>query len=886
MDKTKNRVQSVVQRRYFPIVKRFNRRAAKLHFLFNRRSVFRYYHSPTNTFRPPLTNPSMEARSPSLKTQFKFWTHATRAGSHSHWVGLGIVSLLLVLVFPLRAQAAENPAATRFEETIQPILIDNCYRCHGDGIKKGNVVLDNFASGEALLASPDLWWSVLKNVRSGIMPPAGKPRPSDQEMGLLADWIKRDVFGLDPHDPDPGRATIRRLNRIEYRNTVRDLTGFDFKAEEEFPPDDTGYGFDTIGDVLSVSPLLLEKYMQAAESIVTAAIPTVSRLISERSYRGSEFRSTAGAGNGDRLSFYKQAKVSRLYTADHEGDYRFGLELAVDGAFTFDPGRCTVVFKLDDRELMREPFAWQDFKSYHYSFQQQLSAGDHRFSFEIEPLTPPEKKLSSLDFRIVSLKVQGPLDPKYWTRPKNYERFFPKDEPPPTDPERHDYAREVLGGFASRAFRRPVDERTLDRLVTIAEGIYRQPGHRFEQGVARAMVAVLASPRFVFRVEANESKPSPAASKHPYIDEYSLASRLSYFLWSTMPDDELTRLAERGELRNELARQVKRMRGDARSEALTQNFVGQWLQVLDVEGFTIDVRGVLRQDGGVRQRVILDTELRRAMRRETEMLFANIAREDRSLLELIDCDYTFLNAKLAALYGIKDVTGKEMRKVTLPKDNPRGGVLTHASILLVTSNPTRTSPVKRGQFILDNLLGTPAPPPPPDIPALEESKGDFKGKVPTVRELMALHRAKPLCSSCHARMDPLGLALENFNALGMWREKESGQPIDASGRLLTGESFQDVRDVKRILKDRHSLDFYRCLTEKLLTYALGRGLDYHDVETVDQIVERVNRDGGRFSALLMGVIESAPFQKRRDIATVAIGSTRTSKLNVENRVKP
>ena len=354
---------------------------------------------------------------------------------------------------------------------------------------------------------------MLKNVRAGIMPPAGKPRPTDKEVGLLADWIKRDVFGVDPQDPDPGRVTIRRLNRVEYRNTVRDLTGFDFKAEEEFPPDDTGYGFDTIGDVLSVSPLLLEKYMQAAESIVAAAVPTVSRLIPERSYRGTEFRNVDGRRNGDRLTFYKKAKVSRLYSADAEGDYRFALELAVDGAFTFDPGRCTVVFKLDDRELMRETYAWQDFKSYRYSYQEHLSAGDHRLTFEIEPLTPPEKQLSSLDFRIVSLKVQGPLDPKYWTRPANYDRFFPRDEPPQADPERRQYAREILGRFATQAFRRPVDDRTLDRLVAIAEGIYRQPGHRFEQGVARAMVAVLASPRFVFRVEANEPKASPSGHK-------------------------------------------------------------------------------------------------------------------------------------------------------------------------------------------------------------------------------------------------------------------------------------------------------------------------------------------------------------------------------------
>jgi hypothetical protein len=281
-----------------------------------------------------------------------------------------------------------------------------------------------------LLANRELWWSVLKNVRAGIMPPTGKARPSDREVRLLADWIKRDVFGADRLDPDPGRVTIRRLNRVEYHNTIRDLTGFDFKAEEEFPPDDTGYGFDTIGDVLSVSPLLLEKYMQAAESIVASAVPTVSKVVDERSYRGVEFRNAIGAGNGDRLTFYNKAKLSRLYSADSDGDYRLVLELAVDGAFTFDPGRCSVVFKLDDRELLRETYAWQDFMAYRYSFEQHLTAGDHRLTCEIEPLTPPEKRQSSLDFRIVSVKVQGPLDPKKWTRPRNYDRFFARDEPP------------------------------------------------------------------------------------------------------------------------------------------------------------------------------------------------------------------------------------------------------------------------------------------------------------------------------------------------------------------------------------------------------------------------------------------------------------------------
>jgi hypothetical protein len=797
-----------------------------------------------------------------------------------------MAAVLLLLIMSADSQGFENPALARFEENIQPILIDHCYRCHGADNRKGNVALDGFTSDQAVLESRVLWWSVLKNVRAGIMPPPGRPHPSEQEVRSLADWIKRDVFGADPLDPDPGRVTIRRLNRVEYRNTVRDLTGFDFKAEEEFPPDDTGYGFDTIGDVLSVSPLLLEKYMQAAESIVAAAVPTASRAMSDRTYRGNEFRNTAGGGGGDRLSYHTKAKVSRLYSADAEGDYRISVELAVDGPPKTDSGRCSAAFKVDDRELLHETFGWHDYKTFHYSYESHLSAGDHRLTWEIDPQTPSEQRTGVLDLRIISVKLEGPLDPQKWTQPKNYGRFFPRSAPPQAEADKRQYAREILSRFATKAFRRPVDDRTLDRLVDIAVAVYSQPGARFEQGVARAMVATLASPRFIFRVEGVEQNTERSVGKYPYVDEFALASRLSYFLWSTMPDAELTRLATQGTLRKNLGQQVRRMRNDARADSLTRHFVGQWLQVRDVEGFTINTRAVLRQDGVARPRIDLNTELRRAMTQETELLFGHIAREDRSLLELIDCDYTFVNARLAALYGLKDVTGKEMRKVTLPKDSPRGGVLTHASILLVTSNPTRTSPVKRGQFILDNLLGTPAPPPPPDIPSLEESKGEFKGKTPTVRELMALHRAKPLCNSCHARMDPLGLALENFNALGLWRDKENSQPIDASGRLLTGEPFHDIRDLKQILKERHRLDFYRCLTEKLLTYALGRGLDYNDVETVDQIVEQMDREGGRYSALLMGVIESAPFQKRRDVSAMAGGRAPQSDLNATSRGKP
>jgi hypothetical protein len=376
-----------------------------------------------------------------------------------------------------------------------------------------------------------------------------------------------------------------------------------------------------------------------------------------------------------------------------------------------------------------------------------------------------------------------------------------------------------------------------------------------------------------------------------------------------MPDDELFRLAEQHELRKNLAAQMKRMLADPRSEALVENFVGQWLQVRDVEGIDINVFAVLARDRGEertfnrnrkrfqelreipeekltpeqkkeieefraqfrnRQRnkpqVELDRDLRRALRQETEMTFAHILHENRSALELLDSDYTFLNERLAKHYGLTNlnISGAEMRRVSLPADSPRGGVLTDGAPLIVTSNPTRTSPVKRGLFILDNILGLPPPPPPPNIPNLEDSEKPVDGRQPTLREVLAIHREKPLCASCHNRMDPLGLALENFNALGMWREKERGQPIDAAGKLITGETFTDIREVKRVLTTKHRLDFYRCLTEKLFTYALGRGAEYYDTQTLDQIVDRLDKDNGRLSTLVTAIIESAPFQKRRN----------------------
>jgi hypothetical protein len=780
---------------------------------------------------------------------------------------------------PAQSPGAQSSAAVEsFRKEVLPILKEYCFTCHGDGNKKANLSFDTFKSDEELVGKRELWHAVLKNTRANIMPPGHRSRPSAEEQKILDRWIKYSAFGLDPNSPDPGRVTLHRLNRIEYRNTIRDLMGVDYETEKEFPPDDIGYGFDNIGDVLSFSPLLAEKYMAAGQKIVAAAVPIVARELPVKELPPKSIPKDNKATQQELIDFRnispyfaytKGGKLEYAFQVDKAGDYRIALEMEVRGYFDYDPYCIEVAFRLDGEEKMKVKHVWMGYKSFRYELTVSLQPGQvYQFELDGTPL-PPEKTAGGKKnagptvLQKIAVRLEGPRDPKDWPLVPNYERTFFRGEAPPGSAERQKYAREVLERFARKAFRRPTDDKTLDRLVNLAESVYKLPDKNFEQGVSQAMVAILASPRFLFRAEQADPK-TPKNAAIAYIDEYALATRLSYLLWSTMPDDELFRLAERGELRAKLDTQVGRMLKDPRAAELSRNFAGQWLKARNVDEAPLNAQVILKQEGST-AKVKLDGDLRKAIREETELFFDHVARTDRSVLELIDSDYTFLNEPLAKFYGISGVTGKEMRKVTLPKGSPRGGVLTHASVLMVTSNPTRTSPVNRGLFVLDNFLGSPTPPPPADldIPNLDEVAKKAKGES-SMRELMELHRSMPICASCHSRMDPLGLGLENFNALGMYREKEHGQPIDAAGRLITGEEFKSVNELKQILKESRRKDFYRCLTEKFLTYALGRGPDYYDVESIDRIVERLEREHGRFSALLMGVIESAPFQKRRN----------------------
>lgn len=824
----------------------------------------------------------------------------------------------------LATARAAATGAVEFRKEIEPILKEYCYDCHGDGADKGGVAFDEFNPDKDLNTSQDLWWRALKNLRADMMPPPKKPHPSAEQRARIERWITAQVFAADEKNPDPGRVTIRRLNRVEYRNTIRDLMGVDYDTNTEFPPDDTGHGFDNIGDVLTLPPMLLEKYLEAAQSIVGRTVPQAPRVVQEQVVPGKRFQTNEVVETGGRnrgggtmsLSFYSRAAVSNTFKAGQSGKYQLGVDLMVNERYVdnvFDYNKCRVVFKVDGKEMLQREFSWEGGRAYHYELETDWSADNHELKFELQPLTPDEQQTRTLSVQITSVTVRGPLAKEAWVRPKNYERYFPKEVP--TDVAgRRAYANDMLGKFATKAFRRPVDEKTLKRLTDLAASIYAQPGKTFEQGVSQAMVAVLASPRFLFREESVE--PGRATQGYALVDEYSLASRLSYFFWSSMPDDELFRLAGEKKLRKNLPAQVKRMMTDSKSEALVKNFTGQWLRTRDIESVTIDsrvvlgreerfnpelekarkrfnelrdkpddqltaaekeefekVRTVVRQRFRQPLRAELTPELRRAMRQETEGVFDYIVRDDRNLLELVDSDYTFLNERLATHYGITNVSGNEVRLVKLPPGSPRGGILTQGTVLAVTSNPTRTSPVKRGLFILDNIMGTPPPPPPPNIPPLEDSAGAIKDRPPTLRETLAIHRENPACSSCHNRMDPLGLAFENFNAMGMWRDQELGEPVDAAGHLITGEEFNGVAELKKLLAEKYATSFYRTVTEKMLTYALGRGLEYYDVQTVDQILSQLVKSSGKPSVLLLGVVESAPFQKTRTQAKGTTGKT-------------
>ena len=769
-----------------------------------------------------------------------------------------IAAVLLVLsglITPVRADEKAYLA-------IEPILVNYCFDCHGDGMDSGDFSMDDFESIEKHLDDFDVWFEIWKNVRSNLMPPAEKPQMKTEEKEKILAFIESNVFKIDRENPDPGRVTIRRLNREEYRYSVKDLLGIDFKVEDVLPVDDTGYGFDTIGDVLSISPLLMEKYLEAATLVVEEAVPTDGPEIAEFRFDTKAFRDERSKDwSVDWMPFDHARKMQAKPWVKFDGEYEVRVDFRIRGSDDASSNTATLKLGVGDNELAERKLGWDNSERITLKGKTSLTKGDGKlFWIATETGEPPLEDEEKLAIDVESIRIIGPLDGSQKEYPSSARHVFSEGAPPADEAHRDPYREAILRKFATRAFRRPVDEETLGRLVALARQVDQQPGNGFEDGVAEAITAILVSPRFLMRAEIQPEPDNPG--KIVPIDEYSLASRLSYFLWSSIPDEELLRLAGEGKLRENLRPQVDRMLEDEKSQRFVTNFVGQWLQARDVETQGFDERRILGERDLGKARKIFNGRLRQSMRLESEAFFAHVLHENRPATELLTASYTFLNETLADWYQVEGVKGSEMRKVDLPKDSKRGGLLNQATFLIVTSNPTRTSPVKRGLFVLENFLATPAPPPAPDVPPLEAS-AQGKNKELPLREILKIHAEQKLCASCHARMDPIGLALENFNALGMWRDDENGHDIDTSGQLMTGEKFKDARELSSILATARKGDFHRAITEKLMTYAVGRGVEYFDAPTIDGVVSAAEKEGGSLRHILYGIIESAPFQKRR-----------------------
>ncbi len=738
---------------------------------------------------------------------------------------------------------------------IRPLFEKYCGDCHIDTVK-GGLDLDQYPDAQSVKANRPVFEAILKNVEGGIMPPENKPQPTPEERFRLVGWLKGELYACDCTRPDPGRVTLRRFNRTEYNHTIRDLVGVDLRPADDFPEDDTGYGFDNIGDVLSLPPVLMERYLAAAEKVLDAAIITGPRPPTVRKIEPAAMTGGAVSEFGSRV-LASQGEIAASVELPEAGEYRLQVRAFGDQA---GPERVKMAVGVDERALGTVEVKARRRAPEDHDFKLALDAGTHRlraaFLNDYYRADDPNPNNRDRNLHLVHFELTGPFTTNWPPLTAAHRRIFIAQPSAPTPEARRSAAEQIILRFASRAFRRPAAADEVSRLLRFYEAAIAE-GDNHEQAVKLALQAVLVSPRFLFREEPRPDPNNPRRIQP--VDEFALASRLSYFLWSTMPDDELFALAERGQLRRHLPAQVRRMLHDPRADALVTNFAGQWLQLRNLEGMAPDAR----QFPG------FTPALREAMRQETEWFVRRIFAEDRSVLEFIGADWTYVEETLARHYGLDGVHGTNLTLVSLA-GTPRGGLLTQASVLTLTSNPTRTSPVKRGKWVLDNLLNTPPPPAPPSVPQLEEGAGaKLSGSL---RQRMEQHRADPLCASCHALMDPIGFGLENFDAIGRWRQEDKGFPIDPAGRLNTGEAFHGPAELKRILLTAKREEFLRCLAAKLLTYALGRGLEYYDQCAVDEIARQLRRGDYRPSTLVLAVVNSVPFQMQRgeprpDLAT-------------------
>ena len=804
----------------------------------------------------------MQVHSEKLRTE-AFWRFAPNTACTARMACLAIVLAQLA--------AAQTPATAAVPASngvaYQDLVQQYCAVCHDDQQRTGGVTLKGLKL-DTVGGKQEVLERVLRKVKARQMPPPGMPRPEPAVMAGFSKWLESSLDAEAAAHPNPGRPAIHRLNRAEYSNAIRDIFALDTNPGSLLPVDDSGYGFDNIGDVLSVSPALLDRYLVVAKRVARLVVgdPTIKPVEEafgpRRDARGQIGRQTRMEWMGDDLPFNSAGGLAVHYYFPLDAEYVLRIRTGDPNANGPTPD--------DDKPL---------------EVRLAIRAGSHTvgLTFPAESLepeilpavggrrgggaaTPAKGTPVPLDLRLDGAQVQrfelrgsggepprigqlviaGPYQVTGRGETPSRARIFVCR--PATSAQETPCAQKILTTLTRRAYRRPVTDADVRPLVEFYRSARRE--EEFDFAIQRAIQAMLVSPNFLFRVEAEPADSSRATAYR--ISDVELASRLSFFLWSSVPDDQLLDVAEKGRLSDPgvLHQQVRRMLEDPKSDALVNNFVGQWLYVRNLA--TVRPDPVLFAS--------FDESLRASFQKETELFFGSILRENRSVLELLSARYSFLNERLAEHYGIRNIYGSQFRRVALDDPN-RGGLLGQGSILTVTSYPDRTSVVQRGKWILENLLGTPPPPPPANVPPLEATTKGSRSL--SLRQAMEQHRADPTCAGCHARMDPLGFALENYDAIGRWRSKEAGKAIDASGKLPDGTRFDGPGGLKEILTTVRREEFVSTVTEKLLTYALGRGVEYYDQPAIRAILHESERNDYRLDDLIEAVVDSTPFQMRR-----------------------
>ncbi len=752
-----------------------------------------------------------------------------------------------------------------------------CVTCHDDRRKAGELVLEGLDFAR-IGSNADVWERVLRKLRVGMMPPPGLPRPDGATLDRLVSWLETSIDEAAAGAPNPGRPAVHRLNRLEYTNAIRDLLAIEVDGRSLLPADDAGFGFDNIGDALSVSPGLMERYLAAAEKISRLAVGDPTSGNDSETYSLSNMALLQEDRMSNDLPAGSRGGIAIRHYFPLDGEYLIKIQLQKEPQFSVVRGQDfphQVDLRLDGVRVRLFPMETRGPTNPAAQTDAPADAGLKvripvkagmrmvavalsRDNWYVESVGPERLPTSSFAFGsgsrtdvsrgkqlmgVESVTIDGPFDGTPGNTPARQQLFVCR---PATQEVEASCARRILGRLARRAFRRPARAADVERLFRQYETGREEGG--FDAGIQRAIEATLVDPEFLFRVESDPAGAAPGTNYR--ISDLELASRLSFFLWSSIPDDELLDTAAAGRLKDPviLENQIRRMLGDGRSKAFLTSFFGQWLWLRNMATAQPDLKEFPEFDGNLRE----------AFQRETELFLESQVREDRSVLELLTANYTFVNERLAKHYGIPHVYGPHFRRVTL-EDDRRAGLLGQGAILTVTSYPNRTSPVVRGKWLLDTVLGAPPPPPPPNVPPFPEDTGDAPT---TVRARMEQHRKNPACAACHAQLDPLGFALENFTAVGQWRSMEAGSPVDASGMLPSGKTFSGPAEFRQALMT-HQDAFATNLTTRLLTYALGRGVESFDMPAVRQILREAATQDYRWSSFVVSIVKSLPFQMRR-----------------------